>query len=179
MEKLYTLSVFTENRIGILSRICCIFTRRHLNIESITASESEIKEVYRYTILLKTSEAQVRKVIGQIERLIDVLKAFVHEDSDTVYQEIALYKIDTAGLGQGSLEKVIRNNHARILMVHQDFLVIEKTGHEADTQQLFEALKPYGILEFARSGRVSITKPMKELSAYLEELDCTTEVGVV
>lgn len=171
MKRTFTVSVFTENRIGILNRITIIFTRRHLNIDSITASESEVKGVFRYTIVLRTTKEQVDKVIGQIEKLVDVLKAFVHEESEIVHQEIALYKIKTERLTNGDVEKVIRENHARILTVDPLFMVIEKTGHVEETQLLFDRLKPFGILAFARSGRVAVTKPMKELSAYLKELD--------
>ena len=170
MEKTYTVSVFTENSIGMMNRITIIFTRRHLNIDSITASESEVKGVFRYTIVLRTSKEQVHKVIGQLEKLIDVLKAFAHEDSQIVHQEIALYKIRTEMLTEGDVEKVIREHHARILTVDPKFMVIEKTGHVEETQLLFEKLQPFGMLEFARSGRVALTKPMKELSSFLEEL---------
>ncbi|HQA74767.1 acetolactate synthase small subunit [Flavobacterium sp.] len=171
MEKTYTVLVFTENSIGMMNRITIIFTRRHLNIDSITASESEVKGVFRYTIVLRTNKSQVDKVIGQLEKLIDVLKAFVHKDSDIVHQEIALYKIKSETLTNGDVEKVIREHHARILTVDPKFMVIEKTGHVEETQLLFEKLKPFGMLEFARSGRVAVTKPMKELSTYLEELE--------
>lgn len=171
MEKTYTVSVFTENSIGMMNRVTIIFTRRHLNIDSITASESEVKGVFRYTIVLRTTREQVNKVIGQLEKLIDVFKAFVHEDADVVHQEIALYKIKTAGLTNGDVEKVIREHHARILSVDPQFMVIEKTGHVEETQLLFEELQPYGVLEFARSGRVAVTKPMKEFSSYLKELE--------
>lgn len=170
MEKTYTVSVFTENSIGMMNRITIIFTRRHLNIDSITASESEVKGVFRYTIVLRTSKEQVHKVIGQLEKLIDVLKAFAHEDSQIVHQEIALYKIRTEMLTDCDVEKVIREHHARILTVDPKFMVIEKTGHVEETQLLFEKLQPFGMLEFARSGRVAVTKPMKELSSFLEEL---------
>lgn len=170
MEKTYTVSVFTENSIGMMNRITIIFTRRHLNIDSITASESEVKGVFRYTIVLRTTKEQVEKVIGQLEKVIDVLKAFVHEDAQIVHQEIALYKIKTDALTNGDVEKVIRQHHARILTVDREFIVIEKTGHVEETQLLFENLQPFGVLEFARSGRVAVTKPMKNLSTYLDEL---------
>lgn len=170
MEKTYTVSVFTENSIGMMNRITIIFTRRHMNIDSITASESEVKGVFRYTIVLRTTKEQVEKVIGQLEKVIDVLKAFVHEDAQIVHQEIALYKIRTDALTNGDVEKVIREHHARILTVDREFMVIEKTGHVEETQLLFENLQPFGVLEFARSGRVAVTKPMKNLSIYLEEL---------
>lgn len=170
MEKTYTVSVFTENSIGMMNRITIIFTRRHLNIDSITASESEVKGVFRYTIVLRTTKEQVEKVIGQLEKVIDVLKAFVHEDAQIVHQEIALYKIKTDALTNSDVEKVIRQHHARILTVDSEFMVIEKTGHVEETQLLFENLQPFGVLEFVRSGRVAVTKPMKNLSTYLEEL---------
>ena len=170
MEKTYTVSVFTENSIGMMNRITIIFTRRHMNIDSITASESEVKGVFRYTIVLRTTKEQVEKVIGQLEKVIDVLKAFVHEDAQIVHQEIALYKIKTDALTNGDVEKVIREHHARILTVDREFMVIEKTGHVEETQLLFENLQPFGVLEFARSGRVAVTKPMKNLSIYLDEL---------
>ena len=171
IDTTFTVSIFTENTIGMLNRITIIFTRRHLNIDSITASESEVKGVFRYTIVLRTSKEQVDKVIGQLEKLIDVLKAFVHEDAQIVHQEIALYKIKTERFTDGDVEQVIREHHARILTVDPKFMVIEKTGHVAETQLLFEKLQPFGMLEFARSGRVAVTKPMKELSSFLEELN--------
>lgn len=170
MEKTYTVSVFTENSIGMMNRVTIVFTRRHLNIDSITASESEVPGVFRYTIVLRTTRQQVDKVVGQLEKVIDVIKAFVHEENDIVHQEIALYKIRTETLTNGDVEKVIREHHARVLTVEPQFMVIKKTGHVEETQLLFEKLRPYGMLEFARSGRVAITKPMKELSAYLEEI---------
>lgn len=171
MEKTYNISIFTENTIGILNRITIIFTRRHINIESITASESEVKGVYRYTIVAKMSEDQVKKVVGQIEKLVEVLKAFYHSDDEVVFQEIALYKMPTQVLASGmDAEKIVRNHHARILSVETEFSIIEKTGHEEELQQLFNELKPFGILEFVKSGRVAISKPMKTLETYLEEM---------
>ncbi len=175
MEKTFTVSIFTENRTGMLNRITIIFTRRHLNIDSITASESEVDGIHRYTIVLKTTQEQVRKVVGQIEKLVEVLKAFVYEEQDIVHQELALYKVKTDRLTNAEVENVIRENHARILSVDQDFMVIEKTGHKQETQCLFEKLKPFGILEFARSGRVAVSKPLTELSTYLKKLETQTK----
>ena len=176
MKNLYTVSVFTENRVGMLNRISLILTRRRLSIESIVASESEIKDIYRYTIVIRSTLDQIKKVVGQIEKLIEVLKAFVHKEDEIVQQEIALYKIKTSMLSNGNVEQIIRENYARILTVESNFIVIEKTGHTHETQLLFEKLKPFGILEFARSGRVAVTKPMKELSTYLKEMTIKIEL---
>lgn len=127
MNKTFTVSIFTENTIGMLNRITIIFTRRHLNIDSITASETEVKNVHRYTIVLRTNREQIDKVVGQIDKLIDVLKAFAHEDNE-VHQEIALYKIKTTELKSNNVEQVVRENSAKVLTVDPDFIVIEKQG---------------------------------------------------
>lgn len=172
MKKIYSISVFTENKIGLLNRISIIFTRRHINIESITASESEIEGVYRYTIVVCESEDLVIKVTKQIEKQVDVFKAFYHDEDDIIYQEIALYKLSTKSILKGiKVESIIRDNYARILSIEADFIIIEKTGHEHEILDLFALLKPFEILEFARSGRVAISKPIKPLSEYLREIE--------
>lgn len=172
MAREYTISIFTENFIGLLNRITIIFTRRHLNIESLTVSESEIKGVHRYTLVVQCNEETVIKVVRQIEKLVEVLKAFYYINEETIFQEIALYKISTDVLKEGKdIEQLIRENHARILTIEAEFMVIEKTGRKEETQELLNRLQPFGVLEFARSGRVAISKPMKKLSVYLKEME--------
>ena len=171
MEKTYNISIFTENTIGMLSRLSLIFTRRHVNIESISASPSEIEGVHRYTIVVNVTLDQVQKLVGQIEKQIEVLKAFFHLDEEVVYQEIALYKIPTSMLSkEGGTETILREHNARIITIETEFTIIEKTGHSLDIKNLFDALKPFNLLEFVSSGRVAISKPMKTLETHLEEL---------
>ena len=110
-------------------------------------------------------------VVKQLEKIVDVIKAFYHNDEETIFQEIALYKLRTSKFCENNAEQLVRTHHARVLSIEADYIVIEKTGYKEDTQAFFEALKPIGVLEFARSGRVSITKPMKELATYLNELE--------
>ncbi|MBK9661545.1 MAG: acetolactate synthase small subunit [Chitinophagaceae bacterium] len=141
MNKTFTVSIFTENTIGMLNRITIIFTRRHLNIDSITASETEVKNVHRYTIVLRTNREQIDKVVGQIDKLIDVLKAFVHEDNEVVHQEIALYKIKTTELKSNNVEQVVRENSAKVLTVDPILSSLKKQGTK-QIQVLFEKLKP-------------------------------------
>lgn len=171
MERAFNISVFTENSIGILNRITIIFTRRHLNIESITASESEVNGVYRYTIVVNTSLDQVKKVVAQIEKQVEVLKAFFHSDDEVVHQEIALYKLSTDAFVSSGAEKIVRLHHARILTIEKEFTIVEKTGQPEELTLLFNDLSAIGVLEFVRSGRVAISKPMKTLERYLEELE--------
>jgi len=168
----YTIVIFTENHIGLLNRVTIIFTRRHLNIDSITASESEVKGVYRYTIVVETDKKQIRKVVSQIEKLVEVLRSSYYEEDEVIHQEIALYKVSSEGLANSNeVEKLVRYNNARILSIEPDYIVIEKTGYKAETQELFEKLEPFGVLQFVRSGRVALTKQRKELTTYLKELD--------
>ena len=149
-----------------------IFTRRHINVESITASESEIKGIYRYTIVITVSEEQVKKIVSQIEKQVDVLKAFYHINSEIISREIALYKVSTDALKENELfMRVVNENYAKILSIAPDYIVVEKTGDEREIKKLFSDLERFGILEFVRSGRVAITKPLKTLNAYLIELE--------
>jgi acetolactate synthase-1/3 small subunit len=168
----YNISVFTENSVGMLNRITIIFTRRNINIESITASESEIEGIHRYTIVVNEPKEVVRKVVSQIEKQIDVVKAFYHSDEEVVYQEIALYKLPTNMLASGGdAERIVRAHHARILTIESEFTILEKTGYPEEIKELFTELKPFGLLEFVRSGRVAISKPMKTLEEHIEDMN--------
>lgn len=172
MKKEYTLSLFTEDHIGILSQITIILTRRQINIESITSSESAVKGVQLLTIVVITSEEMVRKVARQLEKLIDVLKVFVHSSEDIIYQEIALFKVSTKALLTGNIiDHLVRSHNARFIEITTEYMVIEKTGHKNEIVQLLKELEPYGILQYVRSGRVAITKQVRELHSYLKEMD--------
>ena len=165
----YTISVYTENHTGLMSRVVSIFTRRHINIESLTVSKSSMPGIHRFTIVVNVTEELVRKLIGQLDKQVEVLKAFYYELDEIVYQEVALYKVPVEIMHHGnSIESLLRKHHARIIDVEPDFVVIEKTGHQDDTEALLEELSAVGIYEFVRSGRVAVVKPMQELHNYLE-----------
>jgi acetolactate synthase I/III small subunit len=173
MKDNYTITAFSENHIGLLNRITIIFTRRQVNIESLTVSQSSIKGIHKFTIVVHETREKVEKVVKQIDKLVEVMKAFYHTDSEIVHQEIALYKVPTEELLKSTtLEQTIRKHNARILEVTPDYTVIEKTGYKEETQDLFDQLSQYGVMQFTRSGRVAVTKLKEELfSNYLRELD--------
>lgn len=167
----FNLSILTENKSGLLNAVTIIFTRRKINIESINVSESEVEGVSRYTIVISTTKEQVDKVVKRIRKLIDVFWAFVYENDEIFYQEIALYKVPTKIFLNGdNTEHFIRSNGARILVIEEEFIIIEKTGHQAETRDLLEKLKPYGVLEFVRSGRIAMSKSSRRTDAFLQEL---------
>jgi len=171
-KKEFTLTVFSENRTGLMSRIVAIITRRHINIETLTVSKSSIEGIHRFTIVVKQSEEAVRKLVAQIDKQVDVLKAFYYKNSEVVHQEIALYKVPTSSFYDGNkVEKLIRTHNARVLTIEKEYIVIEKTGHHAETEALYRELKKTGIYEFVRSGRIAIVKPMERLNTYLKTVD--------
>jgi acetolactate synthase-1/3 small subunit len=178
MTKEYTLTVFSENQTGLMSRVVSVFTRRHINIESLTTSKSSMPGIHRYTIVVHVTEDMVIKLVAQLEKQVDVVKAFYYENEEIVYQEIALYKVPTSiFINNTHVEQMIRRHNARILEIDADYIVIEKTGHQFETEALLEELKPVGIYEFVRSGRVAIVRPMERLKNYLKSLEKAMQEG--
>jgi len=168
MEKqLITVSIYTENFVGLLNRVTTIFTKRHVNIESITASKSEIENVHRYTIVVKETPSLIEKIVKQIDKQIDVIGAFYHLEDQIIYQEIALFKMDIEHVYESKFKEIISANHARIVEIEKKFVVVEKTGTKADADALYVELKPFGLMQFVRSGRVAITKERMNISEIL------------
>lgn len=173
MKQEFIITIYSENHIGLLNRITINFTKRKMNIESLTVSESAIKGISKFTIVVNEEEDRVKKVVGQLEKVVEVLKAFYHTNDEMVFQEIALYKVQTDTLyDSDQVERMVRKAGARILEITREYTVIEKTGHKEETQELFEALNQFGVLQFIRSGRVAITRdPIERLSEFLMERD--------
>ncbi|WP_163323983.1 acetolactate synthase small subunit [Draconibacterium mangrovi] len=173
MKKEYILTVYSENHIGLLTRITNVFTRRKTNIDSLTVSESALHGIFKFTIVIHCTDAMAIKLVSQIEKQIDVLKAFYHTNDEMIFQEIALYKVPIEPIYESdTIEKIVRKAGARILEITKDYVVIEKTGHKEDTQALFEELNQFKVMQFIRSGRVAITRdPIERLSEFLKERD--------
>ena len=128
MNKEYIITVFSENKVGLLSQITTVFTCRDINIESLTTSESSIPGIHKFTVVVITGPEKIEKLVKQIEKKIDVLKAFVFTPDEVVQQEIALYKVTRSN----SVEKLVRDHHVRILEICDDYIVLEKTGHKEE-----------------------------------------------
>ncbi|MEP1034709.1 acetolactate synthase small subunit [Ekhidna sp.] len=168
----YTISVLTENKPGLLNKLTIILSRRKININSLNVSTTEVEGVSRYTIAATASKSDLEKVIKQIRKLVDVLGAFLYDEDQIYYQEIALYKLSLEVFQRnGLLEKLIRQYGAKIIAIEENQIVIEKTGTKQETHELYEILKPYDILEFARSGRVAISKSKRRTEAFIQELE--------
>jgi acetolactate synthase I/III small subunit len=170
MDKTFTISIYSENNVGLLNRISAIFLKRHINIESLTTSLSEIKEVFRFIIIVKLPEENVKKLIQQIEKQVDVIKAFYHTDEETIFQESALYKVKSSALfEERHIQNIIKESHANIVTVSPEYFVIEKTGFRNETDRLYQDLAPFGLLQFVRSGRISVSKSKMGISEILKK----------
>jgi acetolactate synthase-1/3 small subunit len=92
MTTTYTISIYSEDNVGLLNRISAIFLKRHINIESLTTSPSEITDVFRFVIVVNVSEIKVKKLVQQIEKQVDVIKAFYHTDEETIFKKLHFIK---------------------------------------------------------------------------------------
>ncbi|GAA3755926.1 acetolactate synthase small subunit [Flavobacterium ginsengiterrae] len=168
-DKTFTISVYSENNVGLLNRISGIFLKRHINILSLNVSESEIENVSRFIIVVNTTEKWVQNIVGQIEKQIEVIKAFYHTDEETIFLENALFKIASNLLfDEKQIQNIIKESQSTIVTVSRDFFVISKSGRRQEIEELYEKFKPYGIMQFVRSGRISVSKQKMEISTLLE-----------
>lgn len=166
----YTISVYSENNVGLLNRISGIFLKRHINIESLNVSKSEIDEVSKFTIVVFTTEKWVHNIVGQIEKQIEVIKAFYHTDEETIYQESALFKIASDLLfDERQIQNIIKESNSQIVTVARDFFVLAKSGRRSEIDEMHEQLKPFGIMQFVRSGRIAVSKDKMQISSILKE----------
>lgn len=170
-KKLFTISIYTENNVGILNRLSAIFLKRHINIESMTVSKSEIEHVHRFTFVVNITETQARKIIGQIEKQIEVIRAFYHTDDEIIYQETALFKVSTEHLYDEDIQGKLKFRRANIITITKHFFVLEASGSKGDIDRLYDKLKPYGLMQFVRSGRIAITRPKMAISELLQEIN--------
>jgi acetolactate synthase-1/3 small subunit len=170
----YTITVYTENQIGLLNRIAILFSRRKINVESLNTSPSEVEGIHRFTIVINETEEVVRKLCRQIEKQVDILKAYYNTDEEIIWQELALYKVPTEEIAEKvKVERLLREYGARAVVIRKDYTVFETTGQREETARLVEVLEPYGLIEFVRSARVAIIKDSHGFHEKLKEFEKT------
>ncbi|MBL7783755.1 MAG: acetolactate synthase small subunit [Saprospiraceae bacterium] len=172
MKREYTITVYTENQVGLLNRIAIIFSRRKINIDSLNTSPSEVEGIHRFTIVMDETEEVVRKLTRQIEKQVDVLRAFYNSEEEIVWQEMALYKVPTDEIAEKvKVERLLREHGARAVVIRKDYTVFETTGHREETSNLIRVLEPYGLIEFVRSARVAIIKASNGFHEMLKDFE--------
>lgn len=168
----YTITAYTEDQIGILSRVAIIFSRRKINIQNLNTSPSEVPGIHRFNIVIEETEDVVKKLVRQIEKQVDVLKAYYNTNDEIIWQEMALYKVPTDAIAEkAKVERLLHQFGARAVAIRKDFTVFETTGHREETDKLIEALEPYGLIEFVRSARVAIIKDSSSFHSKVKEFE--------
>lgn len=168
----FTITVYAENRVGLLNRISIIFSKRKINIESLNTSPSEIDGIHRFNIVINESFEVVRKLVRQIEKQIEVLKAYFNTNNEIVWQELALYKVATDEIAEKvAVERLLRQYGATAVVIRKDYTVFAVAGHREETDALVKALEPYGLIEFVRSARIAIIKESAGFHDKLKEFE--------
>ncbi|HEY4064820.1 MAG TPA: acetolactate synthase small subunit [Puia sp.] len=168
----YTITVYTENQIGLINRIAILFSRRKINIESLNTSPSETEGIHRFTIVINETEEVVRKLCRQLEKQVDILKAYFNTNDEIIWQELALYKVPTDEIAEKvKVERLLREYGARAVVIRKDYTVFETTGQREETDRLVEVLEPLGLIEFVRSARVAIIKDSSGFHEKLKEFE--------
>lgn len=168
----FTITVYTENQIGLLNRIAIIFSRRKINIESLNTSPSEVESVHRFTIVINETEEVVRKLCRQIEKQVEVLKAYYNNNDEIVWQELAMYKVPTDIIAeQVKVERLLSQYGAKAVVIRKDYTVFEVAGHREETDNFIKVLEPFGLIEFVRSARIAIIKNSDGFHNKLKEFE--------
>ena len=173
MEKQeYTITLYTENSIGMIGRISTIFSRRKINIESLNTSPSEAEGIHRFTLVINENEDVVRKLCRQIEKQVEVLKAYYNTNDEVIWQEQALYKVPTDVVTEKApVERLLRQYGASAVVIRNDYTVFETAGHREEIDALTEALAEYNLIEFVRSARIAIIKDSDGFHKKLKEFE--------
>ena len=168
----FTITVYTENQIGIIPRIAIIFSRRKINIETLNTSPSEVEGIHRFTIVMNETEEVVRKLIRQIEKQVDILRAFYNTNDEITWQEMGLFKLSTDEvIDKIKVERLLREYGARAIAIRKDYTVFETTGHGEEIDRLVKKLANHGLIEFVRSARIAIINNSEGFHKRLKEFE--------
>jgi len=163
-RKLYTILVHSENLAGILSQVTAVFTRRQVNIETLNVCASILPGVHKYTITAWSDEEQIKKITKQIEKKIDVIRAFYFTDDEVFFREAAIFKLKTDSvLKNPEISRIIRKHDARFMEVNPTYCIVTIHGTTEDIHNMFDELNESEcILAYTNSGRIAVSRSFKE-----------------
>ena len=157
----HTISILVENKFGVLSRVAGLFSARGYNIESLSVGETLDPAVSRMTIVVRGDEFVIEQVTKQLHKLIDVIKVSDLTDDDHVERELVLMRINAEPQHRAEILRTADIFRAKVVDVTQATFVLEVTGDEGKIEALIELLKPMGIQELVRTGKVAIARGPK------------------
>lgn len=159
MKQEYTLTVFSENQVGLINKIAILFSRRKISLDSFNTSPSEIENIYRFTIVVRVTEVVIQNLVRQLEKIVDVFKVYCNTNDEIIWQQMALYKVPTAVImKEVKVERLLREFGAKAVVIRDDYTVFETTGQDDEIDKLLVELSKYGLIEFVKSARIAIIK---------------------
>ncbi len=162
MEKEYTLGVIVENKSGVLAHIAGLFSGRGFNITGLSVGETENPEYSRMTIVVKGDDKIVEQIKKQLNKFIDVIKVIDLTSVPSVHRELILIKVKASQTKRQEIFQICEVFKGKVVDISHDTLTLEVTGITDKIEALISLLKPYGIIEIARTGRVSISRGFKK-----------------
>ncbi|MCW2277640.1 acetolactate synthase small subunit [Heliophilum fasciatum] len=154
----HTLSVTVENKPGILTRVAGLFARRGYNIESLVVAETENPQISRMTIVVDGDGRIIEQVSKQLHKLINVLKIQDITHEEAVHRELILLRVNADATNRTEILQVAEVFRARIVDMSRASVTIEATGDTSKIEAILTTFRPYGIKEFARTGRLSMMR---------------------
>jgi acetolactate synthase-1/3 small subunit len=178
MKQEFTLTIYTENHIGLINKIAIMFSRRKISLESLNTSPSEVENIYRFTIVVTETAAVVKNLVRQLEKIVDVFKVFCNTNDEIIWQQIALYKVPTSIImKEVKVERLVRKYGAKAIVIRDDYTVFEVTGQEEEIQNVLQKLTKYGLIEFVKSSRVAINKESHGIHKMIVEMENNNPKG--
>jgi len=161
-ERNHTIVALVEDRPGVLNRVASLFRRRGFNISSLAVGQSEQPKLSRMTFVVQGDEDTVEQVTKQLNKLIDVVKVSELQEEDVVARELALIKVNATPANRSEIFQMVDIFRANIVDVSAHSLIIEVTGEEDKITALYNLLRPFGIKELMRTGRIAMARGMRE-----------------
>lgn len=169
MHKRHTLVAVVEDQPGVMNRVVSLFRRRGFNIESITVGQTEVPKISRMTIVVDASNVEIDQVIKQLYKLLEVLKVTELPAEISVERELALIKVAATTQTRSEIMQMVGIYDGKIVDVTRNTLVAEATGPVDKIDSLINLLRPYGIKELARTGRVAMARGAGEITPVRDE----------
>jgi acetolactate synthase I/III small subunit len=155
---LHTFAVYVDNKPGVLNRVSSLFRRRAFNIESLTVGHTETPGVSRMTVVVDTDEYGARRLEAHLYKLVPCRRVDNITTAPSIARDLALIKVAATGEARTHVMQLVDVYRARIVDVSPESLVIETTGTEDKIDSLVEVLRPYGVIELVRTGRVAMAR---------------------
>ena len=157
----HTISVLVENQFGVLSRVSGLFSARGFNIDSLAVGETEDATISRMTIVVDGDERTLEQVKKHLNRLIDIIKVQDIAQEDLLEREVVLLRVGFNHKNRAEILEAANAFQGKVVDASQNTLTIEVTGDQTKIHSVFELLRPYGILEIVRSGRIALSRKGK------------------